>query len=83
LGNSNSQYELNTAATTIAEELAEQDRKRNNVVVYNLPKDSNQAADNDIFVKMCKEATDLVQKLFRIGKKSDNKARPLLICLRV
>jgi len=41
-------------------------------------------ADNDIFVKMCKEATDLdvnVQKLFHIGKKSDNKARPLLICL--
>ena len=68
----------------IAEELAERERKKNNVVVYNLPEESNPTAEKDQFVKMCKEATDLdvnVQKLFRLGKKSDNKARPLLICL--
>jgi len=47
LGTSSSQYELNTAATTIAKELAERERKRNNVVVYNLPEDSNQAAEKD------------------------------------
>jgi len=31
--------------TTIAEELAGQERKRNNVVAYNLPEDSNQAVN--------------------------------------
>ena len=33
---------------------------------------------------MCKEVTDLdinVHKFFRLGRKSDSKARPLLICL--
>ena len=76
--------ELSNAATTIAEELAERDRKKNNIVVYNFPEDSTEMAEKDNFTKMCKEATDLdinVLKFLRLGRKSDNRARPLLISL--
>ena len=84
LANITSPQELTTAATTIAEELAERDRKKNIVIVHNLAECSNPTTEKDNFIKLCKEATDLdvrVQKCFRLGQKIDGKVRPLLICL--
>ena len=80
-GNAPSSQELSTAATTIAEELAERERKKNNIVIYNFPEDT---AEKDKFVKMCKETTDLdvkIYKLFRLGRKAVNNTRPLLVTL--
>jgi len=82
--NITSPQELSTAATTIAEELAKSDQKKNNVIVYNLAECSNPTTEKDNFIKLCKEATDLdvrVQKCFRLGQKIDGEVRPLLIRL--
>ena len=79
-GNISSSQELSTA-TTIAEELAERERKKNNIIIYNFPEDT---AERDKLLKMCKDSTDLdikIHKLFRLGRKTDNKARPLLVAL--
>ena len=70
--NITSPQELTTAATTIAEELAERDRKKNNVIVYNLAECSNPTTEKDNFINLCKEATELdvrVLKSFRLGWK--------------
>ena len=83
MGNSSSPQELTTAATTIAEELAERDRKKNNIVVYNFPENPDQTTEREKFVEMCKVTTELdvnVHKIYRLGRKTD-KTRPLLVCL--
>ena len=78
-GNVSSSQELFTA--TIAEELAERERKKNNIIIYNFPEDT---AERDKLLKICKDSADLdikIHKLFHLGRKTDNKARPLLVAL--
>jgi len=52
------------------------------IIVYNLPEQSNRAADKVKFIEVCKSIGDDkidIEKLFRLGRKTDNKHRPLLV----
>ena len=56
-----------------------------NVVIYNFPEASDHEGDRGSFLDMCKEVynSDIsVNKVVRLGKKSTEKQRPLLICLK-
>ena len=71
-----------STATTIADELAERDRKKNNVIVYNFPEGSDLENEKQCFVALCKDFAELdvsVQKYFRIGRKEGNKTRHALV----
>ena len=66
----------------VADEIAERDRRKRNVIVYNLSEQANQAADKIKFTEVCKSISDndlSIVKLFHLGRKSDNKHRPLLV----
>jgi len=68
----------------VADEIADRDRRKRNVIVYNLSEESNRAADKAKFIEVCKAITDnviSVVKLFCLGRKVDNKYRPLLVGL--
>ena len=72
------------AAVSIADELADRERRKNNLIVYNLAEGSNSDADKSQFVDLCKAIFDSniqVTKTVRLGKKSDGKNRPLLVGL--
>ena len=68
----------------VADEIAECDRRKRNVIIYNLPEQADRAADKAKFTEVCKSIIDRdidVVKLFRLGQKIDNKHRPLLVGL--
>ena len=68
----------------VADEIAERDRRKRNVIIYNLPEQANRAGDKTKFTEVCKSIIDRdidVVKLFRLGRKIDNKYRPLLVGL--
>ena len=74
--------EVSTAATasSIADELFERERKKNNIIVYNLPEASEQSSEEQNFADLCKciVKVDLnIQKIFRIGCKDNTRVRPL------
>ena len=76
------QSELSTVATatSIVDELSECKRKRNNIIIYNLPEAANQSTDEQSFADLCKVIVDAdvnAQKLFRIGCKDSSR---LLVC---
>ena len=77
--------EVSTAATasSIADELSEHERKKNNIIVYNLPEAPEQSSEEQNFAGLCKciVKVDLnIQKIFRIGCKDSTRVRPLLVC---
>jgi len=77
--------EVSTAATasSIADELSERDRKKNNIIVYNFPEASEQSLEDQNFANLCKAIIKVdinIQKMFRIGRKDSNRVRPLLVC---
>ena len=68
------------------DEIADHERcKRNKIIiVYNLPEKPDRATDKGKFTEMCKEITDAelkITKLFRLGKRVENKHCPLLVGL--
>ena len=68
----------------VADEIAERDRWKRNVIIYNLPEQADRAADKAKFTEACKSIIDCdidVVKLFRLGRKIDNKHHPLLVGL--
>ena len=73
------------AALSIADELADREKRKKNVIVYNFPEASDLEADRVSFLDLCTKVynSDIsVNKLVRLGKKSTGKHRPLLICLK-
>ena len=77
--------EVSTAATasSIADELSERERKKNNIIVYNFPEASEQSPEDQNFANLCKTIVKVdinIQKMFRIGRKDSNRVRPLLVC---
>jgi len=77
--------EVSTAATasSITDELSERERKKNNVIVYNLPEAPEQSSEEQFFADLCKRIVNVdlnIQKIFRIGCKDSNRIRPLLVC---
>ena len=68
----------------VANEIAERDRRKRNIIVYNLPEKTERVADKVKFTEMCKEITDVelkITKTFRLGKRVESKHRPLLVGL--
>ena len=76
---------LNTTTSSIADKLADCDRRKNNIIVYNLPEKSDREADKKLFAELSKTIFSeefAVTKLLRMGKRNENKNRPLLIVLK-
>jgi len=77
---------LISTASSIADELADRERRKNNIV-YNLVENSDREADKKVFSNLCqavfsKEFT--ANKVIRLGKRSDNndRHRPVLVVLQ-
>ena len=73
------------SALSITDELADQEKRRKNVIVYNFPEASDRKVDSGSFLNMCKEVynSDIsVNKVVHLEKKSAEKQRPLLRCLK-
>ena len=71
-------------AMRIVDELADRDKRKKNVIVYNLPESAqNSKSDSDTFSALCSSVYNCsftITKLLRLGKKQSNKIRPLLLC---
>lgn len=71
-----------SAAQNIVDELADRDRRKKNIIVYNLPEAKDREADKGSILSLCKTAFDFdipITKIIRLGKKVDNRHRPLLV----
>ena len=76
---------LNTTASSIADELADRERRKNNLIIYNLPEKSDCEIDKKLFAELCKTIFSdefTVSKILRLGKRNENKNRPLLVVLK-
>ena len=72
-----------SAAHSIIDELADRDRRKKNIIIYNLPEATDHAADKVSFLALCKTVFNLdvlVTRVIRLGKRQENKHRPLLVC---
>ena len=72
-------------AVDIVKELEDKERRKNNLI-FNVPEPTTPSwkADSAYISDLCRTAFNLnieIIKLFRLGKKIDQKHRPLLICL--
>jgi len=75
---------LISAASGIADELADRERRKNNLIIYNLVEKSDREADKKAFTDLCQAVFSgqfTVTKVFRLGKRTDNndRPRPLLV----
>ena len=71
---------------TILDELADRERRRKNLIVYNMPESSDSQSDQQKFKELCSTVfinvmTINLSKTVRLGRKTDTKHRPLLVCL--
>ena len=76
---------LNTTASSIADELADRECHKNNIIAYNLPEKSDCEADKKLFAELSKTIFSeefAVTKVLRMGKRIENKHRPLLNVLK-
>ena len=72
------------SALSIIDELADHDRRKKNMIVYNLPEPAPNKSDSDSFTAMCSSVFNgpyAITKSVRLGKKLPNKHKPLLLCL--
>ena len=73
-----------TTVLSIADELADRERRKNNLIIFNLPETSDQSKDIAFSNELCQSVfaiTVKITKSLRLGKKVENKNRPLLISL--
>lgn len=76
---------FNTTASSIADELADRERRKNNLIIYNLPEKSDREDDKKLFVELCKTVYSeefAVNKILRMGRRIENKHRPLLVVFK-
>lgn len=75
-----------TCANTIARELADRERRKQNVVMFNIPepetsselsKTSDRDSVKEVFEKIGSDCT--FRECFRLGRKSENRMRPILV----
>ena len=72
------------SALSIIGKLANREKRRKNVIVYNFPEASDRKADIGSFLNMCKEVynSDIsVNKVVRLGKKFAEKQRSLIVLI--
>lgn len=68
----------------IIEEMRDRERRRRNIIVYNFPEKSDQKGDMEAFKALSDTVFKLdlsIEKTVRLGRKVDNKTRPLLLIL--
>ena len=73
-----------SSALSIIDELADRDRRKKNMIVYNLPEPAPNKSDSDSFTAMCSSVFNgsyAITKSVRLGKKLPNKHKPLLLSL--
>ena len=73
-----------TSNVNILDELADRERRRKNLIVYNFHENSNYQADKAKFLELSKEVFNLdlqIIKVVRLGKSNNGKPRPLLVGL--
>ena len=75
-------------ALSIADELSDRERRKKNLILYNVPEQVNTQSDKGFFVDLCKAVYDMnvpINKMFRLGKKKASNEqpqhRPLLVAL--
>ena len=71
------------SASSSAAHSADRDRRQKNIIIYNLPEATDHAADKVSFLALCKTVFNLdvlVTRVIRLGKRQENKHRPLLVC---
>ena len=76
---------LNTTASGIADELADCERRKNNLIIYNLPETPDREADKKLLTELSKTVFSEeypVLRILRMGKKNENKHRPALVVLK-
>ena len=64
--------------------MADRERRRKNLIIYNFPKNSDHQADKAKFLELSKPVFNLdlnITKIIRLGKRNDEKRRPLLVGL--
>ena len=69
-------------ALSIADELADRERRKNNIIFYNFMETSDHQTDKDSFVNFCSFVFNCnvkISQVLRLGKKIANKHRPLLL----
>ena len=68
----------------ILDELADRECRQKNLIIYNFPENSDHQADKAKFLELSKLVFNLdlnVTKIIRLGKRNDEKRRPLLVGL--
>ena len=73
-----------TPTLSILDELADRERRRKNLIVYNFPENGDRQADKTKFQELSTTVFNLdliITKVYRLGKRNDDKPRPLLIGL--
>ena len=72
-----------SAAANIVEEINERECRKKNLIIFNFPETSafDHKAETNTFTNFCKSVKVKITKLVRLGKKLDDKIRPLLIGL--
>jgi len=76
------QVSQTNATLTILEELADRERRRSNLIVYNLAESESQS-DESILLELCSSVFNLnvaLTKTIRLGRRNDSKPRPVLAC---
>ena len=72
-----------TNRTGGAAPVADRDRRKKNIIVYNLPEPSDRAADKVSFLALYKTIFYQDASVIRVtslGRRLENKHRPLLVC---
>ena len=69
---------------SILDELADRERRRKNLIVYNFPENGDRQADKTKFQELSTTVFNLdlsITKVYLLGKRNDDKPRPLFIGL--
>ena len=72
-----------SATQRIVDELADRERRKKNVVMYDLPEAKDRVADKLSVSALLKTVYDLetpINRVVRLGGRVENKHRPLLVC---
>ena len=73
-----------SAALSVIDEISDRNRRKNNLIMYNYPEGADLSADKESFISLCSTVFDLnveVDKVLRLGRRLEEKHRPLLVRL--
>jgi len=68
----------------VIDEISDQNRRKNNLLIYNYPEGADLSTDKESFISLCSSVFDIsveVDKVLRLGRRLEGKHRPLLIKL--